>query len=128
MKAGGHESETKQAEITDKDDSNRRSPKIKLRTGESKTSIPRFSPYIAEIARDFSRELGDSEHEASNMKQALNLWQGSGLDEQHFVEVMHEARKLTRRHQSRPSWDAMNNRMAYFYATLRDLLGLDKTR
>jgi len=60
------------------------------------------------------------------MKQALNLWQGSVLDAQQFVEVMHEARRLTRRDESRPTGDAMNNRMAYFYATLRDLLGLDQ--
>ncbi len=57
------------------------------------------------------------------MKQALNLWQKSGLNEQQFVELMHEARKLTRRYQSRPTWDAMNNKMSYFYATLRDLVG-----
>jgi hypothetical protein len=122
MNQSSHESESKQAEAIDKDDSNRHSPKIKLRTREDNVPIPRFSSYIADVARDFSRELGDSEHEASNMKQALNLWQGSELDEQQFVEVMHEARKLTRRYQSRPTWDVMNNKMSYYFATLRTLV------
>ena len=41
-------------------------------------------------------------------------------------DVMQEARKRTRKYQSRPTWDAMDNKMAYFYATLRNLLGLER--
>lgn len=124
MKPNGHESETTQEETNNKkDDSNQRSPKSILRTRESEASIPGYSHYIADVARDFSGELGDSAHEASNMKQALNLWQASGLDEQQFVELMHEARKLTRKYQSRPTWDAMSNKMSYYFATLRNLAG-----
>ena len=118
----GHEIESLQEETKQEDDSNQRSQKINLVTGETKTSIPGYSPYIAAVASDFSSELGDAIHEVSNMKQALNLWRDSGLGEQQFVEVMHEARKLTRRYQSRPTWDAMKNKMSYFFATLRDLL------
>ena len=43
-----------------------------------------------------------------------------------FVDVMQEARTRTRRYQTRPTWDAMDNKMAYFYTTLRSLLGLEK--
>lgn len=57
------------------------------------------------------------------MKQALNLWQSSGLSEQEFVDLMQEARKLTRKYQNRPTWVAMNNKMAYYFTTLRDLIG-----
>ena len=56
------------------------------------------------------------------MKQALNLWRDSGLGEHQFVELMQEARRLTRRYQSRPSWDDLNNKMAYYFTTLRDLI------
>ena len=116
-------SEANQEEANDKkDDSNQLPPKSRLGTRDTKGSIPGFSPYIADVARDFSSELGDSPHETSNMKQALTLWQASGLDEQRFVELMYEARKLTRKYQSRPTWDSMNNKMSYFYATLRDLI------
>ncbi len=113
----------KEETIHEDDDSNRFSPKNRSGTRATKINIPGYSQYIAAIASDFSVELGDSIHEASNMKQALNLWQKSGLNEQQFVELMHEAKKLTRRYQSRPTWDAMNNKMSYYFATLRDLLG-----
>ncbi len=119
------EVESLKLEEIQEDDSNHLSQKNKGVTNETKKGIPGYSPYIADVARDFSIELGDSAHEASNMKQALNLWQSSGLEEQQFVELMHEARKLTRRYQSRPTWDALNNKMAYYYATLRDLIGQD---
>jgi hypothetical protein len=56
------------------------------------------------------------------MKQAINLWQSSNMQEEQFVVLMQEARRLTRRYQSRPSWDAMDNKMAYLFTTLRDLL------
>ncbi|HYP40803.1 MAG TPA: helix-turn-helix domain-containing protein [Chloroflexia bacterium] len=111
-----------QLEVLHEDDSNQRSQKNGSMTKDPKASALGHSPYIAAIASDFSRELGDALHEASNMKQALNLWRDSGLNEQHFVELMQEARKLTRKYQSRPSWDAMNNKMAYLFATLRDLV------
>ena len=123
MKPSGHESESSQEETNHKkDDSNQIPLKNRVSTREVKASIPGYSPYIADVTRDFSNELGDSAHEASNMKQALNLWHASGLPEQEFVEVMQKARKLTRRYQSRPTWDPMSNKMAYWFTTLRDLI------
>lgn len=56
------------------------------------------------------------------MKQALNLWKSSALDEVRFVELMQEARRLTHRYQNRPTWDPLNNKMAYYFATLKALL------
>ncbi len=115
----------KTEEIHKESDSNRHPRKNKVVTGETKTGIPGYSHYIASVTSDFSNELGDTVHEASNMKQALNLWQASGLSEQRFVEFMHEARKLTRKYQSRPTWDPMTNKMSYYFVTLRNLLGHD---
>jgi hypothetical protein len=124
-KRSGHELETdKEEENSKKDDSNQRAPRKDVRTQDATTTLAggKYSPYIAAVAADFSRELGDTAHEASNLRQALNLWQRSGLAEESFVQLMQEARKLTRRYQSRPTWDAMQNKMAYYFATLRDLL------
>jgi hypothetical protein len=56
------------------------------------------------------------------MKQALNLRQALGLCEHQFVEVMNEAKKLTRKYQSRPTWDPMSNKIAYFFTSLRNLV------
>ena len=121
------EVESSQIEANQEEDySNHNSPKRKFVTTDANRHIPGYSRYIAQVATDFSLELGDSAHEASNIKQALNLWRESGLGEVQFVDVMQEARKRTRKYQSRPTWDAMDNKMAYFYATLRSLLGLGK--
>jgi hypothetical protein len=118
-------------EELNQDDSNQGSQENELATKVTRSnnkSNKAYSPYIAAITSDFSRELGDAIHESSNMRQALNLWQNSGLDEEEFVHLMQEARKLTRRYQTRPSWDAMNNKMAYYFATLRDLVGAAETK
>lgn len=117
-----HKVEALKEETSKRADSNQHPNKKQVEKRAPAGEALRYSPYIAAIAADYSRELGDSAHEASNMKQALNIWQGSGLAEQHFVALMHEARKLTRRYQNRPTWDAMNNKLAYLFATLRDLV------
>lgn len=116
------EVETSKEEPEQEDDSNQHHPERKFVMSDIRADQQSYSPYIAAIASDFSRELGDSIHEASNMKQALNLWRDSGLSEAQFVSLMQEARKLTRRYQSRPTWDALHNKMAYFFTALRDLL------
>ena len=122
MKGRGHESEEAKKEANNKNyDSNRLALKKQSGTRAPDRPAEAYSQYIASVAADLSRELGDSAHEASNMRQALNLWQASGLSEHEFVELMQQARKLTRRYQSRPTWDPMANKMAYYFTTLRDL-------
>jgi AraC-like DNA-binding protein len=116
------EIEARKREELHEDDSNQHPQKIGSGTTKMNVRMPAYSPYIAGVAADFSRELGDAVHEASNMKQAINLWKDSGLGEGQFVELMQKARKLTRRYQSRPTWDALNNKMAYLFTTLRDLI------
>ncbi|MEO8288789.1 MAG: hypothetical protein ABI670_20410 [Chloroflexota bacterium] len=109
----------------DQDDSNQQpqSKKISPVVITSATdSRPPYSMYIAQVASDFSQELQDAEHIVSNVTQALRLWQSSGLDEHAFVQVMYEAKTRTRKYQTRPHWDALNNKMSYFFKVLRDLV------
>jgi hypothetical protein len=115
------EVETSKEEPEQEDDSNQLSLKKRLSKNKTNSTAQNYSQYIAEIAADFSREFGDSAHEASNMRQALNLWVASGLNEHEFVQLMQEARRLTRRYQSRPTWDPMSNKMAYYFTVLRQL-------
>ena len=70
---------------------------------------------------DFSRELGDTPHEASNVTQALRLWSQTRLDPQSYVELLYEARRRTRQYQGRQGAGVIDNRMAYFFRVLRDL-------
>jgi hypothetical protein len=92
----------------------------------SKTVSPNPSPsrsqYISAIITDYSRELGDSDHILQNVTQALRLFTRSGLPEQDFADLLHEARRRTRKSQTRPANDAMRNKMAYYFTVLRDLV------
>lgn len=49
-----------------------------------------------------------------------------GIKQRYYPIRGFGSRKLTRRYQSRPTWAAMNNKMAYLFTTLRDLLGQGK--
>jgi hypothetical protein len=92
--------------------------------------VVRISAYLTNMSQDFSLELGDPDHTRSNRTQIHNLWHKSGLSEKDFVAVMYEARKLTkqfaiiRQGEKEPPPGQTRNRMAYFFAVLKDLLGL----
>jgi hypothetical protein len=101
--------------------------------GQSPTYPPEvihISAYLTNLSHDFSLELGDPTHTRSNRTQIHNLWHKSGLPEKEFVAVMYEARKLTkqfaiiRQGEKEPPPGQTRNRMAYFFAVLRDMLGL----
>ncbi len=62
-----------------------------------------------------------SAHIVSNVTQALRLWQASGLGEQGFTELLYEAKRLTRAYQGKQGLGTINNKMAYFFKTVRDL-------
>lgn len=121
-----HKEETDNIE-SEKNDSNHNSKfyDLSIMANTNKTAgdetRPPYSAYIAEVTSDFSNELNDSEHIVSNVTQALRLWQITDLDEQEFISLMYEAKARTRKYQTRPHWDALINKMAYFYSTLRDL-------
>jgi hypothetical protein len=80
--------------------------------------------YIAAVMGDFSRELGDTAHEAPNITQAVHLWRESGLSAHDFVtRLLYEARRRVRRAQGAQGTGHIANKMAYFFTVVRDLLG-----
>jgi hypothetical protein len=119
----GHESEPSSTEKEKRDDSNHLSLAEISNNGKSSSdSSTRFSPYIAAIVTDFSDELGDSAHVTSNVGQALRVYTQSGLDELEFADLLFQARKTVRARQGQQGIGTINNRMAYFFVVLRDLL------
>jgi hypothetical protein len=90
--------------------------------GQNSTAAPPpYSPYVASVIADFSTELGDPSHVFANVTQALRLWQASGLDEQGFVGLLYEAKRLTRTYQGKQGLGGIANKMAYFFRVARDL-------
>jgi AraC-like DNA-binding protein len=117
-----------QKEALNRDDSNQLSPiengKIEdVSQGKKYPIIPGFSPYMAAIITDFSLELEDRDHITVNVSQAMRLWKTSGLDEQQFVELLIESRKRVRTYQGKQGLGTINNKMAYFFRVLRQLVG-----
>lgn len=56
----------------------------------------KFSSYIGNLTSDIGEQFGDGEHRLSNIKQALNCWEKSRLDEKEFARLLYQARNLTR--------------------------------
>ena len=71
---------------------------------------------------DYSREWGDESHLAANITQALRLYHLSGLPEETFVNLLYEARRRTRQYQGRQGLGVIENKMAYFFQTLRNMI------
>ncbi|MEO8289171.1 MAG: helix-turn-helix domain-containing protein [Chloroflexota bacterium] len=121
---GLHEIESGKEETTKKKvDSNQRANGNGFVRNENEVTPPPYSPYVASVISDFSNELNDPTHVISNVTQALRLWQTSGLDEQHFTELLYEAKRITRSYQGKQGLNGMNNKMAYFFKVVRDLCG-----
>jgi hypothetical protein len=120
-----HESETVQTEELKRFDSNQISD---LQNSEE-TQLPAqdadekilYSPYVASVVADFSNDLGDPEHVVSNVTQALRIYSRSGLSEQEFSTLLFEARNTVRSYQGKQGVRGINNKMAYFFTTLRRL-------
>ena len=106
--------------IQEEYDSNRRDPGKK--GDEVSEATPRYSPYVAGVILDYSRELGDPFHGPANVTQALRLWQASGLREDAFVAQLHEARARTRLYQGKQGRGLIDNKMAYFFRVVKDLV------
>lgn len=121
---GLHNVEAIEVDKKKRDDSNHLSPgKKQMRLGGN-TPQPTSSGYIVAILDDFSNELNDPDHKQSNATQALRLWQASELSEQEFVQLVYEAKQLTRLYQGKNGLRGIENKMAYFFSVLRDLCGL----
>lgn len=79
---------------------------------------PEIIGYLDNLIADISREFGDTAHLASNCTQARNLLVELELGEEAFVErYVYPARQQTKRQTK------VGNKMAYFFATLRELSG-----
>ncbi len=78
-----------------------------------------ITAYLDNLIVDISREFGDTAHLASNCKQARNVFAALDLGEDVFVEqYVYQARQKTKRQAK------VHNKMAYFFATLREMCGL----
>jgi hypothetical protein len=117
-----HESETIHPDQKNRSDSNRTHTAKQLENDREITEQLPYSPYIAAMISDFSDELGDSSHVFSNVSQALRIYSKSGLNEPDFAALMFQARKLVRSYQGKQGLGSISNKMAYFFATLRDLV------
>jgi hypothetical protein len=93
---------------------------------------PRATEQIEAVLEQISGEFHDEEHLRSNVGQAARLWRASGLSEADFVGRLYEARSITKDRgttiQKPATGEAgewgMRNRMPYFFAVVRDLLGM----
>lgn len=78
--------------------------------------------YLDHLIVDLSREFGDTAHLASNCKQARNIFAALDLAEDEFVErYVYAARQRTKQQAK------VRNKMAYFFATLREACGLTES-
>jgi hypothetical protein len=91
---------------------------------------PKAPPAIEAYVEQFSSEFHDEDHIPSNVGQAARLWKASGTSEDHFVQVMYEARTITKKRGNieKRAKDGgeygVRNRMPYYFSVLRDLLGM----
>ena len=94
---------------------------------------PKATEQITALVQLFSDELHDTEHVPSNTGQAARLWKASGLPEDAFCQRMYEARSRAKQagNIEKPANGeagryGLRNRMPYFFACLRDLLGMSE--
>ncbi len=116
---GGSAKEDIQKRSDQKDDSNRMSL-----VGHKEVRALTYSPYIAGIILDYSRELGDTAHGPANVTHALRLWRDSTLTEGPFVDLLHAARQRVRLYQGKQGLGTNDNKMAYFFRVVTDLAHL----
>ncbi len=73
-------------------------------------------PQIAAIITDFSKEMNDYDHTASNITQATRLYHQTGIALDTYFRVLYIARTKTRK------VTGIGKRMAYFFEVLREEL------
>ncbi len=85
------------------------------------------SDYLERVLTDLSRELGDAGHTRANVTQAHRLWHRlwavNGLADAPFIaEYVQAARRRTRKAQGAQGPGQIQNKMAYFFRVLRELV------
>lgn len=126
------EQETDNQERDTSNYSNDPHPRQTAHQGRTEQSVTRYSDFIAQVTRDYTRLFHDGDHERPNRSRALRLWAETDLTEQQFVDLMHQARKITqaRGNIARDATDGSpvgtKNRMPYYFSVLEDLLGMQQ--
>ncbi len=88
------------------------------------------SELIAQVTSGYSILFHDRKHERSNCTRAMRLWYESVLDEDIFVALLHEARRITQqrgnieREATDGSPEGTKNRMPYFFKVVEDLVAM----
>lgn len=77
---------------------------------------------IENLVLDLARGFDDKADVRSLRSQARRLFQQSGLTAEDFAALVYAARVTTRQYQGKQGNGQINNKAAYFWATLRDLL------
>lgn len=80
---------------------------------------------VDDVIDELSLALGDTVHAASNRSQARKLYAQSGMPPEQFAARMYEALAVTK---DRARDGDVGTKAAYFFAVLRDLLGLRERR
>ncbi len=85
--------------------------------------------YLNAVVQETSEQFHDEEHIPSNIIQARNLLATSQMEERTFVDLVHQARTITKQQgniRKTAGSQGQRNRMPYFFAVLRDLLAIDE--
>jgi hypothetical protein len=83
----------------------------------------RAPQFIASFIRDFSAELGDAEHVASNMTHCTRLYREAALSQEEFQSQLYEARRRAKMARvQKVNGTGKPNRMPYFFTCLERLL------
>jgi hypothetical protein len=91
------------------------------------------STLIAQVIAGYSILFHDRKHERSNGTRAMRLWHESGVDEQIFVALLHEARRVTQqrgnieREATDGSPEGTKNRMPYYFRVVEDLAAMARS-
>lgn len=91
--------------------------------------LPRVSPGFKRFIEELSHAYHDDEHVPSNIAQARNLLAKARLDESVFITAVYQARSITNQstvNKPAAGGNGARNKMPFFFACLRDVLGLDQ--
>jgi len=100
------------------------------RTQGSITGQLVYSALVSQILADYSRMFHDADNQRSNRTRAMRLYANSGLREDTFVSMLHEARRIaqSRGNIQKDATDGSpagtKNRMPYFFEVVEDLVSM----
>ena len=99
-----------------------------VRSGGSVADLVGVDPALLPYAQDLARELNDQAPLTSTTTRLTNLYRDSGLELDHFLELVLQARAITQERTgsirtARPEGWGAKPKMSYWFAVLEDLLG-----